>query len=128
MFLHHLITAILLLYSDWVFMHPIGMLILLVHEPADIALYSSKASKHFGLDFVAVIWFVILLVTWFITRLVIYPRYLVYSVFEETWISLFDNPGLWPIRHVYVPFIVLLVSLTIFHAYWFYLILIIAGT
>ena len=95
MMLHHIVTILLILFSYLTNFTRIGASILLLHDAADIFLesakifvYTSKAWKKnktmfFYTDLMATILFAIFALTFFGTRLVLYPRYLVYSLVVE---------------------------------------------
>ena len=95
MMLHHIVTILLILFSYLTNFTRIGASILLLHDAADIFLesaklfvYTSKAWKthkttFFWTDLMATILFALFALTFLITRLVLYPRYLVYSLVVE---------------------------------------------
>ena len=77
MFLHHVVTISLMVYSFQINFHRIGSLILVLHDSVDFWLELAKMAKYANLQFLCDSTFVIFTILWFITRLVIYPSKLV---------------------------------------------------
>ncbi len=124
MILHHLVTILLIVFSYLTSFTRIGSSILLLHDSADIFLesakvfnYISKTSGNKGLSIYCDTLFAIFALTFLVTRLILYPRYLVYSLVYESPVML---GGVWP---GYWTFAGLLVVLQCLHVFWFYLIL-----
>ena len=123
MVVHHLATILLILGSYLTNFTRIGASILLLHDTSDVFLESAKVfvyiSKSKGgkwaCNFCDTL-FALFAVSFLITRLIIYPRYLVYSlVYEAPQIM-----GPWP---GYRLFAGLLIVLQCLHIFWFFLIL-----
>lgn len=124
MILHHVITIFLLMFSFLASFTRIGCSILLVHDFADIFLESAKCLNYIAKNNKNMKWltkvcdgiFVCFVVAFAVTRLYIYPKYLVGSL-------LYDAPavygGVWFGWYVYV---VLLCGLQCLHIFWFILI------
>ena len=53
---------------------------MLLHDPSDIFLEAAKMCSYAGWDSAAVVFFVLLLVTWFGLRLVVLPGWIVSSI------------------------------------------------
>jgi len=128
MILHHIITIALIVLSYLTRFSRIGSSILLVHDFADIFLeagkclnYTSKAQgKQNGfLSVVVDMIFAAFAISFFVTRLVIFPRYLLYSLLVEA-PAILSPGGVWP---GYWAFAGLLVALQCLHVFWFWLIL-----
>lgn len=124
MLLHHFITLTLIFASFVTNFTRIGTLIMLIHDLADVFLefakvlnYTSKGKGHGWLKNWTDGVFVIFTLTFFVTRLVIYPRYILYSLFTIA-VPMFTLNFI----GAYV-WIGLLVSLQLLHVFWFYLIL-----
>ena len=123
MLLHH-VTTILLIGLSYVTNYTrVGVTIMLLHDTADVFLesakvfnYSSKPKGHEWAKNVCDGLFATFALTFFITRLVIYPVYVVKSVaFEAPHFFGVDWVGFWL-------FSGLLVILQGLHIFWFYLI------
>jgi hypothetical protein len=123
MILHHCITIILIVASYLTNFTRIGTSILLVHDFADIFLEYGKCMNYTSKTPEFKPWaskitdgfFACFAISFFVTRLVLYPRFLVYSL-------LFEAPeimGMWP---GYWLFATMLVGLQCLHIFWFYLI------
>jgi len=91
MIAHHLVTISLLVLSYLTNFTRIGAYILFIHDLADIFLetakvfnYSSKPIGHRWMkDTLVDGTFAVFAITFFVTRLIIYPRYVLYSVIFE---------------------------------------------
>lgn len=105
----------------------VGASILLLHDTADVFLeaakvfhYISQGAKGETVRFInrlgADVFFVTFAIVFFVTRLVLYPRYILYSVFFES-VDVFGSD--WA---GYKIFCVLLSILQALHIFWFYLI------
>ncbi len=123
MILHHFITIALITASYLTNYTRIGASILLLHDLADIFLetakvfnYSSKAKGHKWMTIFQDSLFGVFALTFFVTRLVLYPRYILYSVIVEG----VEHFGC-EFGGCYV-FIGLLCALQCLHIFWFYLI------
>ena len=123
MMLHHLITISLIVTSYLTNYTRVGASILFLHDLADVFLesaklfnYTSKAKGHGWAKNVCDVLFAIFAITFFITRLVIYPRYIIGSV-------LFEAPAFFGTDWIgYWVFAGLLIMLELLHIFWFYLI------
>ncbi|XP_059622699.1 ceramide synthase 6 [Phlebotomus argentipes] len=118
MFVHHMVT-LLLLGLSWVCnMHRVGSLVLAVHDCADIFLEAAKLTKYANYQKVCDTIFAIFTVVWIVTRLGFFPRIL-YNTSVEA-------PRILPMFPAYYIFNSLLILLLILHVVWTYLILQIA--
>jgi ceramide synthetase len=122
MVLHHLTTIMLVSFSFLTSFTRIGSSIFLVHDLSDVFLeaakvfnYTSKAKGHKWASTFCDTLFVLFAVSFFVLRLIVYPRYLVYSLVVEAP----EIMGMWP---CYWVFATLLVVLQCLHVFWFYLI------
>jgi hypothetical protein len=123
MILHHLVTVLLIVGSYLTNFTRIGSSILLLHDSSDVFLESAKVfvyiskSKNgkWACNFCDTL-FAFFAISFFITRLILYPRYLVYSLLYEAP----EIMGPWP---GYPLFVGLLMVLQGLHIFWFYLIL-----
>lgn len=123
MMIHH-ITAILLISLSYLTNYTrVGTSILFLHDAADIFLesakifnYTSKAPGRAWAKTLTDVFFATFAVIFFITRLIIYPRFIVSSVlFEAPLFFGTDWIGFWI-------FAGLLIILQCLHVFWFYLI------
>ncbi|XP_023312988.1 ceramide synthase 6-like [Anoplophora glabripennis] len=119
MFIHH-IAAILLMSLSWmVNVFRIGCLVLVVHDSADIFLEGAKMAKYAGYQKLCDAIFAILTVLWILTRLVIYPFWIIRN-------TSIDAPKVVPMFPAYYIFNSLLILLLVLHCFWTYLLLKIA--
>ncbi|XP_055706310.1 ceramide synthase 6 [Phlebotomus papatasi] len=118
MFVHHMVTLLLLSLSWVCNMHRVGSLVLAVHDCADIFLEAAKLTKYASYQKVCDAIFAIFTVVWIVTRLGFFPRIL-YNTSVEA-------PQILPMFPAYYIFNSLLCLLLILHVVWTYLILQIA--
>jgi ceramide synthetase len=121
---HHFIAILLIVSSFLTNYTRVGASIFLLHDLADIFLeaakvfnYSGKAKGHEICSRISEFFFVTFTLTFVVTRLVLYPRYILYSVIIEGYAVFGCEWG-----GCYV-FIGLLVALQCLHIFWFWLVL-----
>lgn len=125
MFAHHIITIALIVTSFITNYWRVGTSILFLHDLSDVFLegckvlnYTSKPpSRRWIKDYIVDPGFGLFTVVFFVTRLVLYPRYILYSVIVEGYKVYGCEWGGCPL------FIGLLVALQGLHIFWFYLIM-----
>jgi ceramide synthetase len=123
MMIHHIVTISLIIISHLANFFRVGAIILLIHDISDVFLetakvlnYTAKPASHNWLKVVVDIVFAIFAVLFFITRLVIYPGFVLTSMFTDG----YQEFGIsWLGAYVYVG---LLLALQALHIFWFYLI------
>jgi len=123
MIIHHFVTISLLIISFLTNFVRVGSVILLLHDLSDIFLevakvlnYSSKPLHRHWLKAAVDGIFAIFAVTFFVTRLVIYPGRVLYSMHTEGKATV--GVEFWG-AYIFPP---LLWALQILHVFWFYLI------
>ncbi|KAF9413888.1 hypothetical protein HW555_008038 [Spodoptera exigua] len=116
MFVHHIATILLLSFSWVCNLHRIGTLVLLVHDCADIFLDAAKAAKYANYQRLCDSIFAVFTVLWIISRLVVYPFYII-------WSTSIRAPMLLPMFPAYYIFNSLLCLLLGLHMVWTWLIL-----
>jgi hypothetical protein len=119
MFIHHVTTIALLCFSWTCNLFRCGTLVLIIHDFADIFLESAKLCHYAKLNTVCDIIFAIFAVCWIITRLGIFPIWILYSTTVEA-------PQMLEMFPAYYIFNVLLTILLVLHVIWTYFILKIA--
>ncbi|XP_063071166.1 ceramide synthase 5 isoform X2 [Engraulis encrasicolus] len=115
MFVHHLATIILISFSFANNMVRVGCLVLAVHDSSDFLLEAAKLANYAKYQRVCDFLFVVFGICFFITRLVIYPFWVLWSVLFESWEIVGPYPSWWL-------FCGLLSVLQVLHVIWFYLI------
>ncbi|KAG7157369.1 ceramide synthase 6-like [Homarus americanus] len=121
MFFHHLVTIALITFSWTCNLTRIGTLVLIVHDCADIPLQLAKMSIYSGHKAFCDAVFAVFAVMWIVTRVGIYPIWILYS-------TAIDAPTIVPMFPAYYIFNGLLFALLFLHVYWTYLILRIIAT
>ncbi|XP_058498028.1 ceramide synthase 5-like [Solea solea] len=115
MLVHHLATIILITFSYANNMLRAGTLVMCVHDAADIFLEAAKLANYAKYQRLCDGLFVVFSICFFITRLVIYPFWIVYSVLIESWEIVGPYQAWWLFNG-------LLLVLQTLHIIWFYLI------
>lgn len=115
MFIHHVLTLVLIALSWICNLHRVGSLVLLVHDFADILLEAAKSFKYANLQKACDASFLLFTISWIVTRLIMYPR-IIYS-------STVEAPQILPMYPVYYIFNSLLIMLLLLHFVWTYMIL-----
>lgn len=125
MILHHFVTICLIIVSYVYSYVRVGLVVIALHDFGDIFLYSSKFVHHLGLSGYDTFLFSCFVVSFYITRLVMFPR-IFHAVSVECFQTVVAEPGFnrWALyydtylRH-YVVFVILLGTLLLLHCYWF---------
>lgn len=112
MFIHHVLTLLLIALSWVCNIHRVGSLILLVHDCADVFLEAAKSLNYAKLQRSCDVVFGIFTIAWIVTRLMMFPRIIYACVFQT----------LLPSYPVYYFFNCMLISLLILHFIWTYMI------
>lgn len=76
MFIHHIITILLLVFSWTCNFIRIGTLVLIIHDCADVFLETAKMTKYIKWQKTCDALFGVFTVTWISTRLFVYPLWL----------------------------------------------------
>ena len=76
MFIHHIVTILLLVLSWTCNLVRVGTLVLVIHDCADVFLETAKMMKYIKWQRTCDTLFGLFTVTWIITRLIIYPFWL----------------------------------------------------
>lgn len=118
MFIHHMVTLLLMALSWVCNLHRVGSLVLVVHDCADIFLEAAKLTKYANFQKACDCIFAVFTVVWIVTRLGFYPR-IIYS-------SSIEAPSILPMFPAYYIFNGLLILLLLLHIVWTYMIMKIA--
>ncbi|MEQ2234146.1 Ceramide synthase 5, partial [Ilyodon furcidens] len=115
MFIHHLATVSLISFSYANNMARVGSLVLLVHDASDFLLEAAKMANYAKYQRLCDFLFIFFSVVFFITRLVIFPIWVLNSTMFESWAIVGPYPSWWL-------FNILLLLLQVLHIFWSYLI------
>lgn len=116
MFVHHIATIALMAFSWVCNLHRTGTLVLLLHDCADVFLEGAKMAKYANYQKICDCVFGLFTILWLVTRMGIYPFYII-------WSTLIRAPTLLPMFPAYYIFNSLLVLLLVLHVLWTWLIL-----
>ncbi|XP_041859257.1 ceramide synthase 5-like [Melanotaenia boesemani] len=115
MLVHHLATILLITFSYGNNMLRAGTLVMCVHDASDIFLEAAKLANYAKYQKLCDSMFVVFSISFFLTRLVIFPFWIVYSVLFESWEIIGPYRAWWLLNG-------LLLVLQTLHIIWFYLI------
>nr|XP_046252446.1 ceramide synthase 5-like [Scatophagus argus] len=115
MLVHHLATIMLITFSYGNNMLRAGTLVMCVHDASDIFLEAAKLANYAKYQRLCDGLFVVFSISFFLTRLVIYPFWIVNSVLFESWEIIGPYQAWWLLNG-------LLLLLQALHIIWFYLI------
>jgi hypothetical protein len=120
MFVHHIVTNMLVFGSSYFRITRVGSMVFLVHDISDVPVDLSKLANFLKWKFTTVSCFCTLVMVWLATRLLVFPFVIYRSVLFEAWLVC-ANGYIHPIYHVmYQPIFVVLIGLLIFlHFVWF---------
>ncbi|XP_040566167.1 ceramide synthase 6 [Lepeophtheirus salmonis] len=116
MFIHHLTTIALMGFSWTCNLTRVGTLVLIIHDIADIFLGLAKLCKYAKYHVVCDILFVCFAIVWIVTRIGIYPCWILYSTTIEA-------PQILEMFPAYYIFNILLSVLLVLNVTWTYFIL-----
>uniref|UniRef100_A0A8C6U116 Ceramide synthase 5 n=1 Tax=Neogobius melanostomus TaxID=47308 RepID=A0A8C6U116_9GOBI len=119
MFIHHLATILLITFSYANNMLRAGALVMCVHDASDIFLEAAKLANYAKYQRLCDAQFVVFTLVFFITRLIIFPFWIIRSVLFESWEIIGPYQAWWVLNG-------LLLVLQVLHVFWFYLIICIA--
>lgn len=116
MFIHHITTIALLSFSWMCNLTRVGTLVLLIHDCADVLLEAAKMAKYANYQRLCDVLFAFFALTWIVTRLGVYPSWILYSTTIEA-------PQIVEMFPAYYFFNGLLTILLMLHVIWTYFIL-----
>jgi len=116
MFIHHLTTIALMAFSWTCNLTRVGTLVLGIHDCADIFLEAAKMCKYTNYQKLCDLLFACFALTWVVTRLGVYPTWILYSTTIEA-------PQIVEMFPAYYIFNGLLSILLVLHVIWTYFIL-----
>uniref|UniRef100_A0A8K9UW60 Ceramide synthase 5 n=1 Tax=Oncorhynchus mykiss TaxID=8022 RepID=A0A8K9UW60_ONCMY len=115
MFIHHLATVSLISFSYANNMLRVGSLVMCVHDASDFLLEAAKLTNYAKYQRLCDFLFVLFAVVFFITRLVLYPLWILNTTLFESWEMIGPYPSWWLFNS-------LLLVLQVLHVIWSYLI------
>ncbi|KAJ0023418.1 hypothetical protein NQD34_003318 [Periophthalmus magnuspinnatus] len=115
MFIHHLATVGLISFSYANNMVRVGSLVMAVHDASDFLLEAAKMANYAKYQRVCDSIFIVFSLVFFVTRLIIYPIWVLNSTMFESWDIVGPFPSWWVFNS-------LLLVLQVLHIIWCYLI------
>lgn len=127
MFSHHIITIALISGSYICSYHRVGNAILCLMDPSDIALSTAKMLKYAGLQTICDVAFGVFMLSWLVTRHILY-MFVVWSCVYESRLTNSFHPINWRTgdffsKEAHHTLIALLLALQVILLTWFYMIL-----
>jgi hypothetical protein len=130
MLIHHIITDLLIVGSSYFRFTRVGSMIFLVHDISELPVEMSKLANFVKWKNTSAVCFTIMLITWVINRLWIFPFVIFKSFLMESHHCLVELGTMDPVfyqLHV-MPFCILLGGLVMLHVMWFCIMLRIGWT
>eukprot|EP01026_Neomeris_dumetosa_P026642 TRINITY_DN2172_c1_g1_i1.p3 TRINITY_DN2172_c1_g1~~TRINITY_DN2172_c1_g1_i1.p3 ORF type:complete len:171 (-),score=12.20 TRINITY_DN2172_c1_g1_i1:100-612(-) len=120
-FAHHVVTMALLVYSEWLNLTRVGVVILLLHDIDDVWLELAKLCRYCDIEILTNVFFGVFTLFWFATRVFFFPNNIIRATLFESLVeaerhNIIVYPH-WGILNG------LLITLWILHIYWSYFIL-----
>ncbi|KAF3329059.1 ASC1-like protein 3 [Carex littledalei] len=117
---HHIVTTILITYSYLTRFFRIGTIILALHDTSDIFMEAAKLFKYSEKDIAASVCFGLFAISWLLLRLIYFPFWIIRTSSYKCVESLKDLEK-FPTMFYYI-FNTMLLTLLVFHMYWWKLI------
>lgn len=115
MFVHHIVTLLLLIFSLTCNFQRIGSLVIILHDTADSSLELAKLGSYAKKKWVSDPVFGFFVITWCVTRIYIYPTKILNSTIYEAQANFEGFPAYWGFNY-------LLCALQIMHLIWTWMI------
>ncbi|KXS18068.1 longevity-assurance protein [Gonapodya prolifera JEL478] len=121
MFVHHLVT-LFLIGGSWAYgFHRVGVFVMILHDISDPFMELAKAANYMGAQMAANILFVSFAISFIVSRMYVYPKYVLGGVIYDSVYSEGDHIGFGDNTIVYT-FLIPLLVLQALHAFWSFLI------
>ncbi|KAH7672915.1 ceramide synthetase protein [Dioscorea alata] len=117
---HHIITSLLIGYSFLTSFFRIGSVILALHDASDVFMETAKVFKYSEKELAASVCFGLFAISWLLLRLIFFPFWIIKTSSYHSFQYL-KSPEGFP-RTLYYGVNTMLLSLLIFHIYWWVLI------
>lgn len=117
---HHVVTVILISYSYVTSFFRIGSIILALHDASDVFMEAAKVFKYSEKELGASVCFGLFAISWLLLRLLFFPFWIIKSTSKDLckFLRLSEAYD----TSLYYVFNTMLVTLLMFHIYWWYLI------
>lgn len=120
MFIHHVITNLLVVGSSVYRFTRIGSMVFLIHDVSDVPVDLSKLANFMKWKIATVTCFVLLMAVWAVTRLWILPFVIIKATFDHSPIMCETGAlDLWSYQLQGTIFQALLLGITCLHAFWY---------
>eukprot|EP00208_Stichococcus_sp_RCC1054_P000408 CAMPEP_0206138104 /NCGR_PEP_ID=MMETSP1473-20131121/3074_1 /ASSEMBLY_ACC=CAM_ASM_001109 /TAXON_ID=1461547 /ORGANISM="Stichococcus sp, Strain RCC1054" /LENGTH=293 /DNA_ID=CAMNT_0053531433 /DNA_START=347 /DNA_END=1229 /DNA_ORIENTATION=+ len=120
-FAHHVATLVLIVYSYWLNLTKVGVVVFWLHDVNDIFMELAKIGRYAGRDLLPNALFVVFLLSWIATRLVMFPGCVIRSVlYDAAAVAKENGITMHPHYEIFSGFLIFLLCL---HIYWTWLIM-----
>lgn len=117
---HHIVTVILISYSYITRFFRIGSVVLALHDASDVFMEAAKVFKYSENELGASVFFGFFAISWLVTRLIFFPLWVIHaSSYHLTKVLRLSEAYHMSLYYV---FNTMLVTLLLFHMYWWKLI------
>ncbi|KAL8160575.1 hypothetical protein V2J09_002112 [Rumex salicifolius] len=117
---HHVIAVCLIVYGFKTGIFIIGAVTFALHDASDVFLEAAKVFKYSDHDLAASVFFGLFAISWFILRLIFFPLVVIRTASYDS--QKYLDISKWYHRFMYYVFNTLLLTLLVFHIYWWTLI------
>ncbi|KAJ3700691.1 hypothetical protein LUZ61_004396 [Rhynchospora tenuis] len=117
---HHIVTTFLITYSYLTRFFRIGIIILALHDTSDVFLEVAKLFKYSEKEVAASVCFGLFAISWLLLRLIYFPFWIIRTSSYEC-VEAFKDLEKFPTMFYYI-FNTMLLTLLVFHIYWWKLI------
>ncbi|MQL95442.1 hypothetical protein Taro_028119, partial [Colocasia esculenta] len=116
---HHIVTTVLIGYSYFSGFFRIGCIVLALHDACDVFLEAAKVFKYSEREMGASVCFGLFALSWVLLRLIFFPFWVIKA---SSFYSIVDLSASEHFTFLYYTFNTMLITLLVFHIYWWVLI------
>jgi len=121
MLVHHVAAVLLIAWSYYYNVHRIGGVLLMLHDINDIFLEAAKMANYAAKELLANTLFVIMIISWIISRLFLYSTKVILSSYFDVLEIIVPNFPAPHYSYIWLGFIVLLFTMLVLNAFWSFL-------
>mmetsp|Transcript_5983 Transcript_5983/g.8461 ORF Transcript_5983/g.8461 Transcript_5983/m.8461 type:complete len:484 (+) Transcript_5983:344-1795(+) len=121
MFIHHVVTNLLVIGSSFFRLTRVGSMVFMVHDISDVPVDLSKLANFLKWKTTTIVCFVTMVLVWLVTRLLIFPFVIYKSILYESYLVMHGDDGIGAIFYYtyYWYFVTLVALIILLHVAWF---------